>query len=636
MYNQLKAFLVVVLWSVVTGVSAQQLSLAGSQKTFAPDESVTLNYTGAAAGDKILLFHNLSIMPLAEMFITSGETGSYQVPAVLQPGKYVASLTAVDGSSIAEVEFWISDYPATDQGVKIVVVSDPHVMGPDLVLDPTNERYLYLMGIDRKLLPESYDIFLTCMDSIRAIKPAVVIIPGDMTKDGELISHQAVAACLQQLADEGIPSLVIPGNHDLENSGARIYTSSGTQYTETIMPSDFENIYFNFGFSTATSFDDFSLSYVCEPIPGLTFIGIDDCRTPSRGDTNEGEGEYGRLYDPTIQWILNQADRAKENGNVVVAAIHHQMIQHYNGQQNLMASAATENGDSLARVFADHGIHLVLTGHMHIPNASRIVGFETDKVLTEVSTASPVAYPSQFRVITLSNDLSQAKIDTKYIRRSEHVDSVQYLAHHKIETSLGRSISKLVPRYMSTINQMLSEFGGIPGFENIIGDVPTDPDTLAAVATKAFGETMKMVIYTSSEGNENLKDAADRVLQQLSADCSTACDLIFDQQNAATRSFLATSLYIYMLDYVEEVIKSMLSDTSHMGEDLADQTDDLYLSVNLRDARSGVTVVRHDDENGPNCVYGANGMALSKDVNQLPKGFYIVRKGDKTTKVVIR
>lgn len=635
MYNQLKAFLVVAWWLVVTGVSAQQLSLAGTQKSFAPGESVTLNYAGAAAGDKILLFHNLSIMPLVEMGVATGETGSYQVPAVLQPGKYLASLTAQDGQPKADVEFWIKDYPA-DEGVKIVVIADPHVMGPDLVQDPTNERYLYLMGIDRKLLPESYDIFLTCLDSIRAIKPAVVIIPGDLTKDGELISHQAVAVCLQQLADEGIPSLVIPGNHDMENSGARIYTSSGTKVTETITPSDFENIYFNFGFSTATSFDDVSLSYVCEPIPGLSFIGIDDCRIPSRGDTNVGDGEYGRLYDSTIQWILNQADMAKQRGNVVVAAIHHQMMQHYNGQQAFMASAATENGDSLARVFADHGIHLVLTGHMHIPNASRIVGFETDKVLTEVSSASPVAYPSQFRVITLSNDLSHAKIDTKYIHRSANVDSIQYLAHHKIETSLGRSISKLVPRYMNTINQMLNEFSGIPGFENIIEDVPTDPDTLAAVATKAFGETMKMVIYTSSEGNENLKNAADRVLQQLSADCTTACDLIFDQQNAATRSFLATSLYIYMLDYVEDVIKSMLSDTSHMGEDIADRTDDLYLSVNLRDAQSGIAVVRHDDENKGCRVYGANGMALGKDVNQLPKGFYIVRKGDKTTKVVIR
>ena len=182
MYNQLKAFLVVAWWLVVTGVSAQQLSLAGTQKSFAPGESVTLNYAGAAAGDKILLFHNLSIMPLVEMGVATGEAGSYQVPAVLQPGKYLASLTAQDGQPKADVDFWITDYP-TDEGVKIVVIADPHVMGPDLVQDPTNERYLYLMGIDRKLLPESYDIFLTCMDSIRAIKPAVVIIPGDLTKD---------------------------------------------------------------------------------------------------------------------------------------------------------------------------------------------------------------------------------------------------------------------------------------------------------------------------------------------------------------------------------------------------------------------------------------------------------------------
>ena len=47
-------------------VSAQQLSLSGDKVSFAPGETVGIRYEGAASGDKILLYHNLAMLPLKE------------------------------------------------------------------------------------------------------------------------------------------------------------------------------------------------------------------------------------------------------------------------------------------------------------------------------------------------------------------------------------------------------------------------------------------------------------------------------------------------------------------------------------------------------------------------------------------
>jgi hypothetical protein len=82
----------------------------------------------------------------------------------------------------------------------------------------------------------------------------------------------------------------------------------------------------------------------------------------------------------------------------------------------------------------------------------------------------------------------------------------------------------------------------------------------------------------------SLKDAVDVELNELEEDCDKACSLIFDQQNESTRSFLSYAMYGYMMEMGEDIVKSMLSDTSHLGTPLADQTDDLYLSIALKEA----------------------------------------------------
>ena len=637
--NMLSSFLRMAWGVALTMMSgamcAQQLTVVGGHASFAPGEAIAIEYSGAQAGDRIFLFHNVDLLPLKEACKTTGGNGVYDIPSVLQPGDYHARLVNSTGEVTAEVNFAVCNYPLPTSGKKIFVISDPHVMSPDLVEDPTNSRYLLYMKWDKKLLPQSYEIFQACIDTIRSLKPDLVIIPGDMTKDGEVESHVAVAECLQQLAKEGIPSLVIPGNHDMENTNARRYTSNGLKVIGSVTPNEFVDIYRDFGWGPSSERDPNSLTYACDIFEGVRFIGIDDCRIPSRGDTEVNIGEYGLIHQPTLDWVLDQVDRAREAGKVVLVAIHHQLLQHYNGQGRLMASAATENGDSIARLLADHGVRVVLTGHMHMPNVSRIRGFATDESLTEISSASTITYPAQFRVLTLSDDHSRLDVDTRYIYSTSTIADLQLAAREKVGETLSKSIGDLVPRYMSTFNEMLKSFADVPEFAKVLDDVPQDPDELSDIAYKAFGETFKKVIFTIYEGNEYLKDGYQEIMTQLESDCRTACDLVFDQQSADTRAFLSYSMAIYFSEYAGDIIKSMLSDISYMGTDLADQTDDLFLSVDLQTGRSGITDMKVDSRKGMS-VFGIDGTYMGNKLEGLPHGIYVVRQAGKVRKVAVR
>ena len=616
-------------------VSAQQLSLSGDKVSFAPGETVGIRYEGAASGDKILLYHNLAMLPLKEKGVVNGDAGLYEVAKPLQAGDYNAILVGKEGEEKARVAFAVEEEPLSKEGHRIFVMSDIHVMSPDLVLDPSNSLYVTDMAQSRKLQAESYEIFCACVDSIKALRPELVVIPGDLSKDGELLSHHAVAAKLQELLDMGIPTLVIPGNHDMENDYGRLYTATGRQKLERFTPEQFEQVYYNFGLKDAIERDPISLSYVCEPIEGLRFIGIDDCRLPSRGDTKYGDGEYGRIRPATLEWILAQADRAKEEEKVLVAAVHHELICHYNGQERVMPSAATENGDSIARLFADHGIRVVLTGHMHMPNVSRVVGFEGTDTITEVNLASTICYPSQYTLLTVSNDLSTMRVDTREVKSTESLPHLQLAARKKVDDNLDNSISSLAMGYMSTFNSLLKDYASIPEFAGIIDDVPTDANELSAIAIESFGGTLRKVFFTASEGNEHLKDAVDVVLNELEEDCDKACSLIFDQQNESTRSFLSYAMYGYMLEMGEDIVKSMLSDTSHLGTPLADQTDDLHLSIALKEVDSSIVETLTTSQDGVNHVYDIAGNVVNIN-GKLPKGVYVVKTGDKVKKVLVK
>ena len=103
------------------------------------------------------------------------------------------------------------DYPETS----FVVFSDPHIF--DTSLGTTGKAFEAYIAADRKLVREGPEIIESAVAAIKDLKANIVLVSGDLTKDGEKSSHDVAAGYLAQLKAAGKKVYVVPGNHDIKN-----------------------------------------------------------------------------------------------------------------------------------------------------------------------------------------------------------------------------------------------------------------------------------------------------------------------------------------------------------------------------------------------------------------------------------
>ena len=296
---------------------------------------------------------------------------------------------------------------------KIAVLSDIHYMSPSLLV-PNSSTFQSYMVNDGKLLAESDAIFQEAISELLIAKPDLVLIPGDMTKDGELMCHQAVIGYLQQLIDAGIKVRVINGNHDLYNPNAYSYqlnSKTSVARTDTSDPyKGFRKLYENFGYKDAIYKDPNSLSYVSEPIPGLWILALDVC---IYGDTvSINSMTAGRIKPETMKWALSCLAEGKRIGKTIFGMEHHAIIPHFTDEQTIFKGFVLNNWPSVSDTMIDAGLRYMFSGHFHATDiAEKVSG---NKFLYDISTGSILVYPCSYRMITYVKDSSLA-ISTNYI-----------------------------------------------------------------------------------------------------------------------------------------------------------------------------------------------------------------------------
>ena len=269
---------------------------------------------------------------------------------------------------------------------RVMVIADPHVYPQALIAQDTATFNAYMKG-QRKMVDLSEPIWHALIDTALAKQPSLVLIPGDLTRDGENESHAIVKAGLDTLRAHGIRTLVIPGNHDLPGA-------------------NWESLYF--GANDVYVKDPNSHSYATEPLQGLTVIGIDG---------TDGNAGTGKLSTASLAWILAQADTAVAHGHTIIAMCHWQILEHFDKQGELESSCRMAKANALRDSLMAHGVHLVLTGHFHINGITTFrdtTGLTNDS-LVEITTGSPITYPCPYRWLNLSADRSTIDVTTDYL-----------------------------------------------------------------------------------------------------------------------------------------------------------------------------------------------------------------------------
>ena len=300
---------------------------------------------------------------------------------------------------------------AVPETVKFMVISDIHYFDPSLFTLPANADFQLYLAADRKLIIESSAILKNVLATVMAEKPDFLLVTGDLTKDGEKVDHQAVAALFKTLSDNGIKVLVIPGNHDVNNPAAASYTGTSATSIANVSATEFASIYGNCGYGNAVERDPNSLSYVSEPANGVWVMGIDACHyAPSE--------TAGSLSTTTLAWVKSVLVKAKAQNKILLSMMHHGIVEHFVGQGTMFPEYLISDWKNTSAVLADSGMNVVFTGHFHAQDIAKGTG--TKGYIYDVETGSTVTAPCPYRIITLNTVNKTLKIT------SGKIDGVTY------------------------------------------------------------------------------------------------------------------------------------------------------------------------------------------------------------------
>ena len=325
-----------------------------------------------------------------------------------------------------------------DMNLRIAVMSDLHYLSPDMIAD--TEDFEHAFNSDRKLLKESSSVLHEMLERVRADKPDILLVSGDLTKDGEQECHAALAKQLQQLQQDvpGLKIYVINGNHDIRNYNAKNFnTADGKAVPATrTEPEDFKQIY-DFVYSDPTVIATFTpaegnkaggLSYVARPVEGLTIIAMDTCRYSS-DNTSNGDDEHetsGAISADLEKWVIEQTAAAKARGDLVIGLEHHGLVPHFDVQPTILPMYLVNGYERIAQEYADAGMSVVFTGHMHAVDIAAMTT-KAGNTFYDIETGSALTYPCPVRFVDLCRSTVGGETNTYMsVSTKTHIGPIHY------------------------------------------------------------------------------------------------------------------------------------------------------------------------------------------------------------------
>ena len=325
-----------------------------------------------------------------------------------------------------------------DMNLRIAVMSDLHYLSPDMIAD--TEDFEHAFNSDRKLLKESSSVLHEMLERVRADKPDILLVSGDLTKDGEQECHAALAKQLQQLQQDvpGLKIYVINGNHDIRNYNAKNFnTADGKAVPATrTEPEDFKQIY-DFVYSDPTVIATFTpaegnkaggLSYVARPVEGLTVIAMDTCRYSS-DNTSNGDDEHetsGAISADLEKWVIEQTAAAKARGDLVIGLEHHGLVPHFDVQPTILPMYLVNGYERIAQEYADAGMSVVFTGHMHAVDIAAMTT-KAGNTFYDIETGSALTYPCPVRFVDLRRSTVGGETNTYMsVSTKTHIGPINY------------------------------------------------------------------------------------------------------------------------------------------------------------------------------------------------------------------
>lgn len=299
-------------------------------------------------------------------------------------------------------------YGSNNEPLKIQFVADTHYYSRKVGTE--GKAYEKAESKSQKVIKDSDLVIKAGFDMLCEDNSTdIIVLAGDTTRDGEIESHKEFIEILRDLKKKGKRVYVITATHDFRDGGV----ADGYDGDEVVkVPAvedrhDLWEMYYEFGPNEAISTHKESMSYVVQLAPGYRLFALND-------DTNyKPEGERGSGFsDDCMEWILEQLKDAQDNDQYVIAMTHHPMISPSPFYKIIGGGNMQRNHETTREIFADAGLHCMLTGHTHVHDISYVTSKKGNRFY-DIAVGAMIGCPPVMRNVTF--DPKNAKIDVETI-----------------------------------------------------------------------------------------------------------------------------------------------------------------------------------------------------------------------------
>ena len=385
---------------------------------------------------------------------------------------------------------------------KIYLLSDIHVMAPSLLDSQDNAVWKAYLAENKKMQDLSVSVFDLLVERIKADKPDLLFISGDLTKDAEYESHKYVVDKLADIEAAGIRVFVIPGNHDrFYQEGACRYADNSSTEVASMTQDDFQAYYEPYGYGETSELHGSTLTYAVDLYAGLTLIGIDT-------------GQFAIIDEGAVAWACQKAAAARDRGQQVIVMMHHTLIPHFYDQESFHPLSVVRDNERIRDQLMEAGVKVVLTGHYHVSDIMRYVNSQGQEIY-DICTGSPISYPCDYRVLSFDDQFTRLSIATSSISSFPGFyegDFPPYAKSRLQETVAVWGEKKLSERIsnqlvLSLANQFVTSAFVI----HAEGNEPQNPDTEATLDQFETVETLGRILA----GNSSLFQTIEEVGQSV-------------------------------------------------------------------------------------------------------------------------
>lgn len=382
--------------------------------------------------------------------------------------------------------------------LKISVMTDVHMYAKENIDDMDEctkvcEATMKTSHISEDIVDTTLDFFA---DKAEKEGMDYLFIPGDLTKDGDINSHKALAAKLEAWEKEtGVDVLVVNGNHDINNSNAQYFRNGKFVKDSSLITNaqQFKEIYKNLGWDFAI--DEYeppkgkeagALSYVAELKNGYRLVVLDGGKySPDSTESGEYEHETAGAYTPDLlEWAVDKTEENKAAGYTVLGMTHFNIVPHLGGKElSALTAFCIEDCEYVSERLADAGMNYVFTGHIHVHDIGSHVS-DKGNIIYDICTASLINSPNMVRRITFDNTGAETVIADV---QSHSFDELEPLVSNGVTyeqpfrntcfginfagDSVHTMVMDLVEHYLDEYLPEIQEKGGLYNFLNDMLDL---------------------------------------------------------------------------------------------------------------------------------------------------------------------